>query len=154
MQNRCINYFLKIGLVLLVYLIFFNLFYIFNRNAFSGLSFTKYFFLMLASLRFSLSAVAYTNILYAFFVFFPYSFTFRLKSGLLNSLFILVNSIAFIFCTIDLVFFKFNGKRTGIELFLTQGMGNDLIRLIPSFALDYWHVIVLFVFIFTVIITI
>ena len=145
MRNKFINYLLKIGLVLLVYLIYFNLFYLFNQNVFSGLTFANYLFLMLASLRFSLSAIAYTNLLYAFLVFFPCGLNFRIKSTLLNSLFFLVNSVAFVFCTIDLVFFKFNGKRTGIELFLTQGMGSDLLRLIPSFALDYWYVIIVFI---------
>lgn len=111
------------------------LFYAFNFSYFSALKLTH----LWGGLRFDWMTVC---ILYAPF-FILLLIDFRPKSKLRKLLFHLSNTLAIIFNCLDFEYFKFTFKRTTADLFQTEGIQTDIWNLLPSFAADYWYVIII-----------
>ena len=121
-------------------------FYWFNYSYFSDLSFGQLFSILLFGIRFDLSVIILTNILFIILYLLP--FAFREKNGyrsLLKWLFISVNSIAIFANCIDFAYFQYTFKRTNATIFnfFSGEIGNDLEHLLPLFLKDYWYIFII-----------
>jgi phosphoglycerol transferase MdoB-like AlkP superfamily enzyme len=125
----------KMAIALLVFTICRLLFFAFNHSYFSGLKLIH----LWGGLRFDWSAV---SMLYAPF-FLLLLVDFRPKSKLRKVFFHFSNSLAIAFNTIDFEYFKFTQKRTTADLFNNTGLEDDLVKLLPTFAIDYWYVVLI-----------
>ncbi len=132
----------QLSSLLFVYALCRLLFFCFNYSYFSDLGFWRFLSIMIFGIRFDLSVVVLTNIL--FIVLFILPFPFREKKifrFILQWLFLIVNSIALLANCIDFAYFQFTLKRTNATVFhfFEGGIGNDLERLLPLFLKEYWY---------------
>ncbi|CAG0973153.1 MAG: sulfatase-like hydrolase/transferase [Bacteroidetes bacterium] len=132
----------RIGFVLVLYTLCRILFLVFNYSLLGeSISFLSF----VGGIRFDLSSVA---LLFAPFTFLWFAPFFNKK----NSFFLFtVNSFYFggvllsIFLNLlDIIYFRFTLKRTTADVLTVMSNTNDLVSLIPRFALDYWYVVLLF----------
>lgn len=123
------------GVALLILSLCRLLFFTFNYSYFGSLKFSH----LWGGIRFDWMTIC---ILYAPF-FLLLLIDFRPKSNLRKGLFHFSNSLAIIFNCIDFEYFKFTFKRTTADLFQTNGLQDDVWNLLPSFAIDYWYIIIL-----------
>ncbi len=124
------------------------IFRIYNAVYFSELSFARLCYYLFTGLRFDISAILITNLLFIFMSLLPWgseqSFYRRFA---LKMVFMLTNSVAFFFQFADTVFFPFVYKRSTGDIFkfLSLGGGDDTTDVMPSVIVDYWYMIVIWI---------
>ncbi|MES2629107.1 MAG: sulfatase-like hydrolase/transferase [Bacteroidota bacterium] len=96
----------------------------------------------IGGLRFDLAAIAIINLPFTLLVGFPVLPRFT-NGKIFRMLFILLNFMGIAFNLIDCAYFSFTLKRTTSDLFTTQGIGKDILHLLPSFMADFWYLFVL-----------
>ncbi|MFL5752079.1 MAG: LTA synthase family protein [Bacteroidia bacterium] len=137
---------LALGILIFLYFDCRLLFYLFNRNYFSELTFAGFLRSCFYGLRFDLSAICFSNALFILLVSLPYDlFRFKWTAGIIKGLYIVVNSVALLANCSDLVYFKFITKRTTFDVFQLMAGQSDFLHLLPSFLIDYWYVFVLWI---------
>lgn len=112
----------------------------------SGLS--SFVRVMIGGMRFDLSAIAASNVLYIILLFLPLPFVgSRIYRGILTGIFLLTNGICLLANMVDVAYFPFVHKRSQADAlrFVTGEKGGDLFRLLPSFLAQYWYLIVGFI---------
>ncbi len=117
-------------------------FYVYNYTSFNNSTINEDINSFLGGVLFDLSAIAYTNVLYVL-LFIPTMFIDKVNKiyrNLLDSVFIGVNFVSILFNIIDIEYFRFQKKRTDVELFSGE---NDIIELLPSYLKDYWWMILI-----------
>jgi phosphoglycerol transferase MdoB-like AlkP superfamily enzyme len=114
---------------------------VYNFDTFSNSSVNDLFIAFAAGIIFDLSAIVYTNLIYIL-LFIPCMFIKpnRIYDRFLEVLFLVINFTAFLFNIIDIEYFRFQKKRTGIELFSGE---NDIMKLLPTYLKDYWWLILI-----------
>jgi phosphoglycerol transferase MdoB-like AlkP superfamily enzyme len=137
--------FKKVGLNLLLVMAFYQVirfvFFIVNQSYFEVNGVGDYLWLMLHSLRFDVSVLFIINALYVFFGLLPLSIVCQKWYGkLLNFLFVLPNSIAFVFDMVDIAYFPFQRKRMSAEVFNLISRKSDFIDLLPNYVFQFWYV--------------
>jgi arylsulfatase A-like enzyme len=122
------------------------IFRIYNATYFSGLPFSKLCYYLFTGLRFDISAILITNVLFISMSLMPWggeqSFYRRI---VLKMVYMLTNSIALFFQIGDTVFFPFVYKRSTGDIFkfLGLGGGDDTTDVMPSVIKDYWYMILI-----------
>lgn len=135
----------RIGIILLLYMLCRVLFFLLNRDLFTEVGTGEFLWLMLAGLRFDLSAVIAVNALFIFLSLLPLEA--RERKGyrtFLKWLFFITNGIALAFNTVDMAYYRFTLKRSTFDLFNFIGAGDDTKRLLPTFLKEYWYLILVF----------
>ena len=126
------SFFAKIGIAVLIYTICRILFYLFNQSYFGPLALSS----IIGGIRFDLMTI---TILYSPFIL-AHFFFYRGKSKVLMLLFHLSNSFSILINCIDFEYYKFTFKRTTFDIFTTSGIGDDILNLLPQFAIDFWYI--------------
>ena len=128
----------RLGIALLIFSICRILFYIFNSNHFSEVSFDLFIF----GIRFDLVAISYLFLPFIFFSIIPFSFrNFRKYQLFLSVLFYLGNTIGIVLNLVDLAYFDFTLKRSTTDLFSIIGAddGKDFFKLLHLYIVDFWY---------------
>lgn len=129
-------------LILAVYQISRILFYLFNSQSFSNLDITVF----VGGLFFDLAAISYINIPFLIAHLIPgnFKYTVRYQKNVLI-LFYIVN-LSFISTNfIDMIYYRFTGRRSTFGMITASGMEHDAIRLIPSFLKEFWYIAIMFI---------
>jgi len=93
-------------------------------------------------LKFDLSAVLYTNLLYLLLMLIPFRFRLnRAYQQVAKWIFIVVNALAIIINLSDSIYFKFTSRRTTMSFFSEFQNDNNLGGIVADGALNYWHVV-------------
>ncbi len=130
----------KILLVLLVYTLCRLIFLVLNP-AFFQFGFLEIAHTFYVGLLFDFSAIIYTNSLFILLVVLPFKFrSYGWFQRTINTLFYIVNSLAVLLNLIDTAYFKFSGKRSGLELLK---MSDELGGVWKNYVLDYWHIVII-----------
>lgn len=130
----------RILLVLLIYTICRVLFLIFNFGAFNR----PFFNAFIGGVRFDLSAIAYINLLFAFFHAVPGKFKYhKIYQKTLKILFYAVNLVFILTNFVDFEYYKFTGRRSTFGLLTAQGMENEIGGLIGSFIMEFWYLLLI-----------
>ena len=133
---------LSVVVMALVFQIQRLLFLLFNLDSFDGIGSLDIALAFVYGIRFDLSAIVMINGLYLFALLVPIKLQERKwyqKS--LDGLFLATNIPAVIFNSIDLEYFRFQGKRTTADLFDLFGLGDDIKNTLPQMAKDFWPVL-------------
>lgn len=93
------------------------------------------------ALRFDLSAILALNTVYIILYLLPRKPKF-LSDKYLQGLFVLSNSIAWLFELADWAYFPYNHKRATADLFQMLGRKGDFLNLLPGFLKEYWYLFV------------
>ncbi|NEM99545.1 LTA synthase family protein [Pontibacter burrus] len=141
------NVHVALGLYLCLSMVMFTiarvLFYLFNKNLFEATSFPDFLYLLLPGLRFDLSAVLYTNILFIALQLLPFRFRCRAAyQKVLKYIFIVTNAIALGANLIDIVYYRYTMRRTTWSV-LQEFANENGSALAGSFIVDFWYIPVL-----------
>lgn len=138
----------RLALLLIPYELCRVIFRIYNAAYFAGMPFSTFCYSLFAGLRFDISAIIITNIVFIFLSLLPWGSeqSFYRKS-VLRMIYMLVNSIAFFFQIGDTVFFPFVYKRSTGDIFkfLGLGGGDDTTDVMPTVIKDYWYMLVIWI---------
>jgi phosphoglycerol transferase MdoB-like AlkP superfamily enzyme len=133
--------------ILLIALSFSRLFlYFLNLHLFTELSHREFLKIVFTGLRFDLSTLCIIASPFIFFNTLPFRFRTltvyqTVNDVFLYTLFIIAMSGNFI----DVIYFRFTGKRMTGDIFRYLGAGDDYRSLIPHFLHDFWQPLVLWV---------
>lgn len=97
--------------------------------------------IFLGGLKFDLTAVLYSNIVYIAMMIIPFKFRYgKVYQKVAKWLFIVVNSICVIINLSDSVYFKFTGRRTTMSFFSEFQNDNNLLTIMGEGIVQYWYV--------------
>lgn len=117
-------------------------FYFWNHSSFSTAGLMEF----IGGVRFDLSAIFYINSVFIIAHLIPGNFKYgKTYQKILKILFFSVNLIFLATNFIDVPYYNFTSRRSTLALITASGMQQDVIRLIPAFAKDYWMLVVGFV---------
>ncbi|MGE6355704.1 hypothetical protein ACQKCJ_17685 [Flavobacterium sp. NPDC079362] len=137
--KKCITLFLKrFLLVVAIYQLSRLLFYFLNLNLFD--SFTIQTFL--GGLLFDFAAISYLNIPFIIAYIVPGNFKYSIRYQLILKIsFYCVNLIFIATNFIDIIYYRFTGRRSTYKMITAKGMEHEVLGLIPSFLREfcYWH---------------
>lgn len=137
-----LKFLLTLGLLLLTQIPM----YFLNTSIFSVDGFADVFSIFLGSLRFGIAA---TVVYLSFFIvlsLLPIPIRQNKYYKRLCNFFYVIGTILILaLSSIDLAYYKFTYKRITYDFFNYLGVGGDFKELIPQFARDYWHIVVIFV---------
>lgn len=140
--NQNVILFLKrFILILVTYQLSRILFFFMNMELFER--FTLKIFI--GGVLFDLAVISYINFIFLFFHVIPGNFKYKtVYQTILKIAFYSVNLLFISTNFVDIIYYRFTGRRSTFALITARGMENDTIRLIPSFLKDFWYVGVLF----------
>jgi phosphoglycerol transferase MdoB-like AlkP superfamily enzyme len=104
--------------------------------------------LFIKAMRFDLSAIFMANSLFILMLFLPAPITFnQYYLGFLKWLFLVTNGLFLLVNLIDIAYFPFIHKRMQADalLFLNGKKGNDFFNLLPTFIIQYWYLLLVFI---------
>lgn len=130
----------KILLVVFIYQLCRVGFYLFNTELFIDMTFGKLLYYMLAGLRFDISAILYTNLLFLLLSLLPFKFTF--KAGYrkaVNIIFYVFNAIGISANVSDFIYYRFTSRRTTASVFDFMAGESNMGKLWIQFFVDYWY---------------
>jgi len=132
----------RLGIAFLIFTISRLLFYIFNLNQFIDIPFELFVY----GIRFDIVAISYlfSPFIVLSLIPIPYRNLDRYQF-VLKILFHISNTIGLLFNLIDVAYFSFTLKRATADLFKFISTGNDTLRLLPQFIIDYWYILALLV---------
>jgi phosphoglycerol transferase MdoB-like AlkP superfamily enzyme len=92
-------------------------------------------------IKFDLSAVLYTNILYLMMMVLPFRFRYNDKyQKTAKWIFIVTNAIAILMNCIDMIYFKFTNRRTTMSVFSEFSHENNMTKIFSESIIQYWYV--------------
>ena len=141
---------LQILLLQVIYLIFRSCFVLLHLDKFQELSLMGFLKLSFYGIRFDLSTIITINSLYIIGLLIPIDHK-NWADRWLNHLFIITNSLLFLFEISDWAYFSFSLKRATLDVLNMVGRKGDFINQLPHFLHDFWYVpliAVLLIFIF------
>jgi phosphoglycerol transferase MdoB-like AlkP superfamily enzyme len=114
-----------------------------NHSYFSDMTAGHFFYLMKGGLKFDISAICYTNLIYILMLVIPFRFRRnKLYQKTARWIFAVTNSIAIIANCVDVIYFRFTNRRTTNTVFSEFENENNLLKIFGSAALEYWYVTV------------
>ncbi|MBR4390927.1 MAG: LTA synthase family protein [Bacteroidales bacterium] len=136
---------IRLLIVLLLFSLSRWLIYLFNLDFFNHLSLGESFRLYFVGMRFDLVVIAYANIPVILYYCLPFKFIYRRGfQRIMNIYYVLVNSVILLFNMIDVIYFRFIGKRMTSEFFQFFGNSDENIGpIIGQVFVDYWYMLVL-----------
>lgn len=103
------------------------------------------FDIFIGGVLFDLAVISYINFIFLFFHVIPGNFKYKtVYQTILKIAFYAVNLLFISTNFVDIIYYRFTGRRSTFALITARGMENDTLRLIPSFLKDFWYVGVLF----------
>ncbi len=135
----------RILMVLLLFSVSRWLIYLFNAEFFHHLTVGQASRLYFAGMRFDLVVIAYINLPIIVYYCLPLKFIYnKLLQKIVDLYFIIANSIIIIFNMIDVIYFRFIGKRMTSEFFQFFGNSDENIApIVGQVFVDYWYMLVL-----------
>ncbi len=137
--------FSRLLILLVFYALFRLLFYWFNADMFSGLTFTELLTIFYGGYRFDLIGILYLNFIYFLIVLLPFQFIYNSKvQSVLNYIFIGINILGFAANTIDTAYYPYTLKRSTGSIFKEFKNEEGLVSVFLNGVLDFWQVTILF----------
>lgn len=135
----------KLLIVLLIFSVSRWLIYLFNAEFFHHLNFVQALKLYFSGMRFDLVVIAYANIPIIVYHCLPSKIIYnKVLQGIANLYFIIANAIIVVFNMIDVIYFRFIGKRMTSEFFQFFGNSDENIwPIVGQVIVDYWFMLVL-----------
>ncbi|MEO5990279.1 MAG: hypothetical protein ABIP68_01475, partial [Ferruginibacter sp.] len=142
LKNSTLRLCAQIGWLLFFYFICRALFVIKYGVALNIIKSNEILEVFIGGLRFDLSAIFATNLLFIFLSLIPFKFTdSKVYQIGLKFIFIIINGIFILMNLIDIAYFSFVQKRMQFDTlrFVSGGKGDDFFNLLPGFLLEYWY---------------
>lgn len=147
---------IRLLIVLLLFSLSRWLIYLFNLDFFNHLNLGESFRLYFAGMRFDLVVIAYANIPVILYYCLPFKFIYnKIPSKIIDVYYIVVNAVILLFNMIDVIYFRFIGKRMTSEFFQFFGNSDENIGpIIGQVVVDYWYMLLLTVLLVLVLVVV
>lgn len=137
-------FFKRFFLIFLCYQLSRLLFYFINKSFFDSLDFQT----LLGGIYFDLAAISYINIIFIIAHLIPGNFKYNNTYQIvLKVTFYLVNLMFIASNFVDIIYFRFTGRRSTFSMITAKGMEKEAIGLLPSFLKEFWYLAVTFIII-------
>jgi phosphoglycerol transferase MdoB-like AlkP superfamily enzyme len=121
-------------------------FFLVNHDYFSEVTFAHFMWLNYGGLRFDLTALLYTNLLYLVMQMLPFKFRYNdYYQSVAKWTFIVSNGLAILVNCMDTIYFRFTNRRTTTTFFSEFKNEDNLAEIIFNNAVNYWYVTLFFV---------
>lgn len=136
----------KLGVLLLLYSVCRVLFYAFNASYFNETPVYSLLKIFVFGVRFDFSAVVQFNIILFFLMLLPLPLArHKVYEKVLFIIFWVVNAFLLFLNFMDIEYFKYISKRSTADVFDFVTTGDDVIKLVPQFMLDFWYIPLLWI---------
>lgn len=123
------------------------LFFLFNISYFSSYSTLSILSVFIAGLRFDITAIIISNVPFIALHFLPAAVLNRkIFRNTVFIVFIIINSVAVLLNCIDLILFRFAGKRATMDVVRIMSYGEDFKNTVPVMIRDFWYVLIFLAF--------
>ncbi|KIA95693.1 sulfatase [Flavobacterium sp. KMS] len=140
-KNSIILFLKRFFLIVIIYQFSRVLFYLMNSKLFEPFTFQTF----LGGLLFDFAAIAYINIVFLLAHLIPGNFKYKPRyQSILKVSFYAVNLIFIATNFIDIIYYRFTGRRSTFGMITAKGMEHEALGLIPSFLKEFWYIFVLF----------
>ena len=137
---------LNLLMVMLMFSLCRILFYLFNKDLFGAIAFGEFLTIMRGGLKFDISAVLYTNVLYLALQIIPFKFrSSTIYQKISRVIFLVTNGIVIAMNCIDIIYFRFTLRRTTWSVFKEFSNDTGNIALIGRFLVDYWYILLIYI---------
>lgn len=120
-------------------------FYFVNKQFFPGLTSGEFFTICLGGIKFDLSALLYTNVLYLLMFTIPFPFRYNdTYQKIAKWIYMITNGIVILMNCMDTVYFKFTNRRTTMSVFNEFSHENNLYKIFFDSIGQYWYVTLFF----------
>jgi len=136
---------LRLLLVILLFSVSRWLIYLFNTEFFHHLDLLQALYLYFLGMRFDLVVIAFVNIPVILYFCFPSKAIYnKLLQGIFNLYFIIANAVIVVLNMIDVLYFRFVGKRMTSAFFQSlDGSDDNILPVMGQVVVDYWYILVL-----------
>lgn len=131
---------LYLGLAMLLYTLARILFFAFNKSMFAATGPGDFTYYLLTGMRFDLSAVLYTNLLFIVLLLLPLPFRYNSAyQKVLKYIFVITNGITLLANLSDIIYYRFTLRRTTWSV-LSEFANENVGALTSSFIIDFWFI--------------
>ena len=136
---------LRLLMVLLLFSLSRWLIYLFNEEFFHHLTLCQAIGLYFVGMRFDLVVIAYANLPMILLYCLPFKFVYnKVLQKVVNVFYVFVNAIIITFNMIDVIYFRFIGKRMTSEFFQFFGNSDEnIMPILGQVIVDYWYMLIL-----------
>jgi hypothetical protein len=121
-------------------------FYAINTEFFPDITTAGFVSIFAGGLRFDLTAMIYTNLVFAAMMILPFRFRYNIiYQTIAKWIFIVFNSVAVLLNCIDMVYFKFSQRRTTMSVFSEFQNEDNLAKIFLDGIVNYWFVSLFFI---------
>jgi phosphoglycerol transferase MdoB-like AlkP superfamily enzyme len=136
---------LQFGIILFVYTLLRLIFYYLNTSLFPDISGGYLMHILLAGIKFDISALCYLNSLFILIRFLPVDFPARKSWLRFTNIVFWVTNVFFIIGNIaDAAYFPFINSRSQISLISEFGQDSNALGILVSYIKPYWYVVLIF----------
>lgn len=137
----------KLLMVLVLFSLSRWLIYLFNTEFFHHLTLKEAAKLYLIGMRFDLVVIAYANLPVIVYHCLPFKFIYnKVFQKIVGIYYVIANALIIILNMVDVIYFRFIGKRMTSELFQFFGNSDENIgAIVGQVVVDYWYMLVLIV---------
>ena len=122
------------------------IFYAFNADLFSSISFDEFLTIMRGGLKFDTTAIIYLNFVFITMMILPFRFTYNIVyQKIAKWIFIITNSLGLLANVSDTVYYQFTVKRTTSLVFSQFSNEENMLPLIGKFMIDWWYMTLFFI---------
>lgn len=148
------NIYLTLVYYMLIMMLLFTIsrvgFYFFNRDLFFNMDLSKFLKIMGGGLKFDLSAILYSNLLFLLLYIIPQPFRYhKVFQSIFKYLFFIINGIILAINTSDFIFYKFTLHRTTFKIFGEFENEVNGFALFFKFIVDYWYAVLFWIILIT-----
>jgi hypothetical protein len=134
----------RIALLFLLFTLCRTGFFLLHSNLYPDMTFDRFLRIAGGGLRFDLTAIIYTNLLYIVVALLPFRFIYaRPAQTALKTIFVATNSIALAFNIADMAYFRFTLRRTSFSFFREFSHDNNLGDILTASLTTYWYLVLL-----------
>ncbi|MFD2938997.1 LTA synthase family protein [Flavobacterium notoginsengisoli] len=117
------------------------LFYLINHKLLGPVSFQSFW----GGLIFDFASVSYINILFLFAHLIPGNFKYNNNyQRILKIVFYSINLLFIATNFIDIIYYRFTGRRSTFGMITAKGMEHEAMGLLPSFLKEFWYIAIAF----------
>jgi hypothetical protein len=136
----------RIALLFLLFTLCRICFFLLNTDLYADMTFGRFMRIAGGGLRFDLTAIIYTNLLYIVVALLPFRFIYiRPVQNALKALFVATNSIALAANIADMAYFRFTLRRTSFSFFQEFSHDNNIGDIITASFTSYWYLVLLWI---------
>jgi len=141
-----ISLFKRILLIFVFYSISRVIFQAYNFNQFHGIECKELSAIYLFGLRFDTFSILVSNSLFILLSILPFQYFHSFKfQQRLKYWYVFSNALFLAFNFIDIAYFRFIGRRSTSDLFYQLSGQTNVLKQLPFYVRDFWHIILLFI---------